>query len=192
MSFLGAEPARRPVTADDLDDTVVASVLDRAHPVGCIMMTTSAVNPGTAMGFGTWTQIAHGRTIVGEGAGSGLTARTAGTTGGGEDSIVPTHTHDMSNHTHSGTSATVSANHAHQWTRYGTLGDGGTGVPYDRGGDGAIVSSATSVTGGFTANHTHTFTSGGPSSNTSGSSGESATDKNMMPYLVTYIWERTA
>lgn len=136
-----------------------------AWPVGSIYLSTTAANPSTTMGFGTWVRIAEGRTLIGEGTGAGLTARTAGTEIGQEDAIIPEHTHTITDpaHRHGTDVQVVDAG------IYGGAGRGGTQI----GGQGAW---------------SHTATTG----ITIDSTGEAVTDKNMQPSLVVYIWERTA
>ena len=154
----------------DLKDSTqtILELKSQLEPIGTIFQSTSATNPGTSKGFGTWTQIAKGRTLIGEGTGAGLTARTAAATGGVEDSIVPTHTH-------TGTTATDA--HTHTIPIYGDSSPSSTAARAGTGGN-----NGNEVTSSDT--HSHTFTTD--------SEGESATDKNMQPYLVVYIFERTA
>jgi hypothetical protein len=55
----------------------VQAALQALYPVGCVYTSTSATNPGTTFGFGTWVAFAAGRVMVGVGG-----AFTAGATGG--------------------------------------------------------------------------------------------------------------
>jgi hypothetical protein len=73
-------------------------------PVGSIYTNaTNATNPGTLLGFGTWTAFGAGRVAVGFDAGNVL-FDTAEETGGSADAIVVSHTHTAtstdSGHTH--------------------------------------------------------------------------------------------
>jgi hypothetical protein len=62
-------------------------------PVGSIYTNaTNATNPGTLLGFGTWTAFGAGRVMVGFDAGNAL-FDTAEETGGSADATLPTHTH---------------------------------------------------------------------------------------------------
>ena len=133
-------------------------------PVGFIVQTTTSDNPSIALGYGTWVQIAKGRTLVGAGNGSGLTARTAGAELGQEDAILVTHTHTVSD-----------PGHNHDLYR----GNIGSGPAYDVGyfaGNTATAQTTTTETTGITLS----------------SEGSSGNDKNMQPSLVVYMWERTA
>jgi hypothetical protein len=68
-------------------------------PIGAIYSATVATNPGTLLGFGTWTAFGAGRVMVGNGGGF-----SAGATGGSADAITVSHTHTAtstdSGHTH--------------------------------------------------------------------------------------------
>lgn len=142
---------------------VVEAFIAADKPVGTILESTSAVNPTTYL-TGTWTQIGKGRTLIGAGAGAGLTSRTAGATGGVEDAVVVAHQHDSAGgHNH-----TVSAQN---WALGGYTDDGG--APDEK-------SQTNNITSSTDGAHQHP------------SEGVSGVDKNMMPYLVVYIWERTA
>lgn len=159
----------------ELTDLILGSV----YPVGSILHTTTSTNPATSLGFtSTWTRIAKGRTLIGEGTGTGLTARTAGAEVGQEDAVVVAHQHD------------AVADHGHPF----------------RATPAAESSASVQTTGGFPLKLTGTnysaFTGtpsatageqiGGGGAHQHASSGVSGTDKNMQPSLVVYIWERTA
>jgi microcystin-dependent protein len=108
---------------------------------------------------GTWSQIAAGRVLVGEGGGY-----TAGATAGSKDAVVVSHSHTTSETAHSHTIGSNEENSA--------------------------LGSTNSVnTRSVITNDTTNTTSTGL---TVDSEGVSGTDANMMPYLVVYIWERTA
>jgi hypothetical protein len=120
------------------------------------------------IGFGTWTAFGAGKVMVGLDS-SDATFSTVGNTGGSKDAIVVSHTHSAtstdSGHTHAFT-ASVSS--------YGPRG--GAGSEYW----GAQPSGST--TSSSTANVTTTISS----------TGSSATGANLMPYVVVYMWKRTA
>ena len=116
------------------------------------------------MGYGTWVRIGKGRTLIGEGTGASLTARTAGATGGAEThqltvGEMPSHDHGGGDHTHTLPGSATYSPGAPK-TRDGSS----SGVAENTGASGDIISS----NGGDTAHN------------------------NMQPYLVVYIWERTA
>ncbi len=182
------------VRESDLENT-----LEGIYPVGAIFLSTQSANPATTFGFGTWSRIAEGRTLVGEGMGAGLTTRTAGTTGGVEDAIVVDHEHSnihthSIDHPHGNGTAQLAGDHSHQFVaqqRESGFTSGG-GAPDEQ----SIESTRTTADAGA---HTHSVTipshsgDSGPASNpNTGDTGVDGTDQNMMPYLVVYMWERVA
>jgi len=79
----------------------VQAALSALYPVGSIYTNaTSSTNPGTLLGFGTWTAFGAGRVMVGFDSGNAL-FDTAEETGGSADAITVSHTH---------TGSTASAN----------------------------------------------------------------------------------
>jgi microcystin-dependent protein len=77
------------------------TVLAAVYPVGSIYATTSATDPATVFGFGTWAAYGAGRVMVGKAAAG--TFATAGGTGGAEtitltaaQSGLPAHVHPCS------------------------------------------------------------------------------------------------
>ena len=135
-------------------------------PVGHIFISTSGTNPNTTLGYGTWTQIAQGRTLIGEGTGSGLTPRTAAAEGGSE---------------------TVNAEHNHQW--YETSGGSGTNHILD------TLAGSSGVHSTFDSNgDATTFISTSPNGPTVDmyTDNQLSSISTMQPFLVVYFWERTA
>jgi hypothetical protein len=159
----------------ELTDLILGSV----YPVGSILHTTTATNPATSLGFtSTWTRIAEGRTLIGEGTGSGLTARTAAAEVGQEDAVVVAHQHDaVADHGHpfritptTESSASINTTGGFPLKSSGTNYAAFTGTP--------TITAGQQIGGGGAHQHA--------------SEGVSGTDKNMQPSLVVYIWERTA
>jgi len=142
--------------------TSLAALGNLFYPVGSIYSSTVATNPGTSLGFGTWTAFGAGRVMIGNGGGF-----TAGSTGGSADAVVVSHTH---------TATVTDPGHNHTYLKAG----------------GPAVQSGTS-TPCFTSNstdNTGTATTGISVSNST--TGVSATNANLQPYIVVYMWERTA
>jgi len=148
----------------------VQSALVGAYPVGSIYMNAAvATNPATLLGFGTWVAFGAGKVPVGIDA-ADTDFDTVEETGGTKDAIIPTHNHTA-------TTTSTDAGHQHTYTRYNTL-EGGTG------GSTFWVNSSTQSTSVGYAQIT--------SSTTVANAGESATGKNLQPYIVVYMWKRTA
>jgi hypothetical protein len=151
----------------------VQAALQALHPVGSIYINaTNSTNPGTLLGFGTWSAFGAGRVPVGFNAADPL-FDTAEDTGGSKDAIVVSHTH-------TGTTGGAGA-HTHT-----LLYSSGQGVLVNSIGGGADGNIANSGTAGMTnpGDHTHSFTTA--------SAGSSATNANLQPYITVYMWKRTA
>jgi hypothetical protein len=132
-------------------------------PIGAIYSATVATNPGTLLGFGTWTAFGAGRVMVGNGGGF-----SAGATGGSADAITVSHTH---------TATSTDSGHTHGISPAAWTPGGGrvSGTAFEFGGQvGATQSSTANIT------------------TTVASAGSSGTNANLQPYIVVYMWERTA
>jgi len=146
----------------DIADAIKSAL----YPVGSIYTNaTSSTNPGTLLGFGTWTAFGAGRVMVGLDAGNAL-FDTAEETGGSANSIVVSHTH---------TATVTDPGHVHTFVYESGLAQNGSG----RNGVGG--------TAPFTTNSQVTGIS--VSNSTEGSSG---TNANYQPYITVYLWKRTA
>lgn len=144
----------------------VQAALAALYPVGSIYTNaTNSTNPGTLLGFGTWTAFGAGRVMVGLDAGNAA-FDTAEETGGSANATLVSHTHTATvtdpghNHTVQGTAAAANG----QYT-----------VPPSTAS--AIVTTSTNTTGITVSNSTE---------------GSSATNANLQPYIVVYMWKRTA
>jgi hypothetical protein len=184
---------------------VASLVGNLLFPVGALYSSTSATNPGTSLGFGTWTAFGAGRMLIGVGTSGGQTF-AGGATGGDFAPALLSHTHtgttggQSANHTHgfSGTTSGV-GNHVHTQSAYLTDSlPGFNGVPSggnpaagvgavgpDTQAAGAHDHSYSGTTGTVSADHNHSFT-------TAASSSGSQTTGNLPPYVAVYMWQRTA
>ncbi len=145
-------------------------VLDKVYPVGSIYIATASTNPDTLMfggtGLTTWVAYATGRTLVGVGAGTDNQPSPQTTTFGAGDTEGE-YRHTLT-HQESGVPA---HNHIEQMTGANGSGDGP--------GPGAGCCS-----GGPTNSGIYTLQNSTQDASTS--------HNNMMPYIVTYMWKRTA
>jgi hypothetical protein len=145
------------------------ATLEAVYPVGSIYTNaTNNTNPGTLLGFGTWTAFGAGRVMVGFNASDPL-FDSAEETGGSKDAVVVSHTHTA-------TSTVSDPGHLH--------GNGRTRTASDDGGWGA---GGTTVGGG-----TNSATTGITVSTSVASTGSSGTNANLQPYITVYMWKRTA
>ena len=139
-----------------------ATTLSTIYPVGSIYTSTVSTNPATLFGIGTWVAFGAGRVLLGEGGGY-----SAGATGGSKDAVVVSHTH---------TATVTDPGHAHSYTtNSSTAPQSGSSTQCMVNPSGQTTGSA--VTGISVANST---------------TGVSGTDANLQPYVVVYMWNRTA
>ena len=142
---------------------ITALVGNLLFPVGSIYTNaTVATNPGTLLGFGTWTAFGAGRVPVGFDSGNAL-FDTAEETGGSADAITVSHTHTLTDPGH---------NHTYLKAAFPSV-QSGSSTP-------CFTNNSTDNTGTATT---------GISVNTAGSSG---TNANYQPYITVYMWKRTA
>jgi hypothetical protein len=144
----------------------VQAALQALHPVGSIYTSTSATNPGTSFGFGTWVAFGAGRVLIGDGGGF-----SAGATGGSADAVLVSHTHTAtvtdSGHSHA---APNGANFLTSQAQLSFTSSGGNTI------NNSNTNTATATTGISVSNSTE---------------GVSGTNANLQPYVVVYMWNRT-
>ncbi len=171
----------------------VQTALQLLHPVGSIYTSTVSTNPGTAFGFGTWVAYGAGRVLIGDGGGY-----SAGATGGSADAIVVSHTHTFSatsggqSQTHSHSISITDPGHSHTINQSSGQADPITDKVVGTRNAGGTLATSTATTGitasagNASVDHTHSV------SGTTASTGSSATGANLQPYVVVYMWNRTA
>lgn len=148
----------------------VQAAIALLYPVGSIYTNaTNSTNPGTLLGFGTWTAFGAGRVMVGFDSGNAL-FDVAEETGGSADAITVSHTHTA-------TSTVTDPTHNHSYTQPSP----GTFVQNINGtGQGAVSGTTGSASTGISV------------ATTISSTGSSGTNANYQPYITVYIWKRTA
>jgi hypothetical protein len=172
--FSGSPTAPTQSTGDNTSKLAttgfVQNALSALYPIGSIY-TNAAVstNPATLLGFGTWTAFGAGKVLVGLDSGD-ASFDTLGETGGSKDAIVVSHTHSAS-------SSVSDPGHKH------TVGFQNTTIDQN-GGSASLVRQGTS--------DTSTVSTGISVSTSISSTGSSATNANLPPYIVVYMWRRTA
>ena len=176
------------------------SILD-AYPVGSIYMSVMETNPSELFG-GTWEAIARGSVLIGAGEDGWGINHQAGAVGGSRnytltESNIPKHTHTVEikqavqSHLHkNGVFDEVAAGAGPLSSNYGATKMYPTASQKVLSADGETFSTSTKLymgdTSGASTTHTHDVTVGyyGASSPTAISV--------MQPYLVVYMWKRTA
>lgn len=137
--------------------------VDDIYPVGSIYMSVNNTNPNTLFTGTTWVQIKD-RFLLSAGD-----TYTGGTTGGSANAVVVSHTHP-----------TASNGYLYMLT-HGALSGGDMG---SQSGSGRHYP--------YQGNRSDGAYWGSQANTGAASSGVSGTGKNMPPYLVVYMWQRTA
>ena len=153
---------------------LATDALESAYPVGSIYMNaTVATNPGTLLGFGTWVAFGAGRVLVGLDA-SDTDFDAAEETGGAKTVTL----------------SQAQMNHNHIWTTTGGSGadlsialtsNGNRNNTFDGNGDSRELTSDGALSG---TNHTD--------NNRELDSTSVTAHDNLQPYIVVYMWKRTA
>lgn len=149
---------------------IASDVFSRLYPVGSVYTNaTDNTNPATLLGFGTWEAFGVGRVMVGVDSAQTEFA-AAGQTGG--QKTVQAHNHTGSTagagaHNHSiGSNIVTSSSSTNRLTLSGS----------------AQQATWTTSTTSSVGDHAHSFTTNSTGSGTN----------NMNPYVVVYMWRRTA
>lgn len=145
-------------------DAAISSAKEALLPVGSIVVLGVSTDPATLYGFGTWTAIT-GKVLVGKAA-SG-TFNTLDATGGAETHTLTTA--EMPSHTH------IQDAHGHNLFLTGTTAPTGSRLSWTGGSNFQLFGGATQST---TATNQNT--------------GGDGAHNNLQPYIVKYMWQRTA
>jgi hypothetical protein len=149
---------------------VAQSFLDTIYPVGSVYINaTVATNPGTLLGFGTWTAFGAGKVPVGidstdndfdaVGSGTNTNSTTGSKTHTLSTSEMPAHTHNTNIRLQDAANVLVD------------------------------TSLQLTVTSGEQLDERN---ESGTSSTTTASTGGGGAHNNLQPYIVVYMWKRTA
>jgi hypothetical protein len=155
-----------------------------AFPVGAVYINITGTNPNTELGYGTWSQIAAGRMLIGQDTGD-TDFDVLEETGGAKTHV---HTDNLS---HTGAAVADHAdvlNHVHNQTRLPTATGGSTGFTVDTSMSGTPATTSVN-TGNPTANGVVAQVHGVTQPSAHGS--HAATDSKP-PYFVVSVWKRTA
>lgn len=173
--------------------------LEQVYPVGSIYMSAISTSPSVLFGFGSWEAIEGGRVLLASGNGY-----TAGSTGGS-----PTHTlkvEELPRHNHGG-NVTQAGAHGHTGTASSNGAHGHTAYTYawDKKGNNRTFANDRLTTNynkevnvpvvvEEAGEHTHDIQINNNGNHTHGipNQGDNKAHNIMQPYLVVYIWKRTA
>ena len=140
-----------------------AFVIAALYPVGSIYLSTLTTSPATLFGFGTWAEFGAGKVLVGQDTGD-TAFDVLEETGGSKDATLPSHTHSLTD-----------PGHLHSVLGTSSSPIGGYGGP-----------------GSNMGNYQTSNTSSATTGITIASTGSSATNANLQPYVVVKMWKRTA
>lgn len=143
-----------------------------AFPVGSVFIAVVSTNPGTLLGYGTWSAFATGRMLIGINAGD-ADFDTVEETGGAKthtlaEANLPAHTH-----------AVTDPGHSHLTRRYPTATGASSGFTIDTSMSGTLADNTLptkSATTGITL----------------GNTGSGTAVNHMPPFIAVYMWKRTA
>lgn len=161
-----------------LSDDLAALEAKTLIPVGGLHLSTTATNPATSLGYGTWEAYAAGRALVG--VGDNGTTTWAGGDEDGDDTItlnefeLPTHNHTIP----VGTKILTGADEPDV-----TLGANG---------DIYLQTSGDTVDGPNTTETSLGRLVGGSAEQASFSTGGGSAHSNVQPSIAVYVWRRTA
>ena len=188
-----------------------------AFPIGAVFIGVVSTNPGTLLGYGTWSAIAAGKVLVGLDSGD-TDFDTVEETGGAKTKAISAHSgatvSDHAAHVHSGSADhsshthtyTEIVNHTHPITSQTATTGANTSYEHGTLDTSSADTEATEVTGnpaggvatGTTAGPSATLThgnTGNPTATITHTVGQASahTDLNVVqPYFVVYMWKRTA
>ncbi len=144
-----------------------------AWPVGSVFIAVVSTSPATLLGGGTWVAFGAGRVLVGLDSGD-TDFDAAEETGGAKTVTLTAAQSGLPQHTHTQNS------HVHNQTRLPTATGGVTGFTVD-----TSMSGTPATTGVDTGAATAVNQNAGPTN-------AAEAHSNMPPYIVVYMWKRTA
>lgn len=158
--------------------------ISKIYPVGSIYMSVTSTNPATLFGIGTWQALPAGRVLLAQGRSDWGTTYNINDTGGEVNHTLTQN--EMPVHGHSGSANTSGSTHTHTLSLNQRHGKDGAwqSTPFFSNGDTGSSGQRVTATLSAAGSHTH-----GISINNAGGG---QPHNNMQPYLVVYMWKRTA
>jgi hypothetical protein len=170
-TFTGTVAAPTPALSAAGTTVATVAAIQALYPVGSIYINAGVTtNPATLFGFGTWVAFGAGRVMVGLNASDPLFDALE-ETGGSKDATLVSHTHSatVNDPTHS---HTVSTSTRVSYSAPGSV----EAASEDVGGSSNTIVNASNT--GITV--------------TNSTTGSSATNANLQPYITVAMWKRTA
>jgi len=161
----GTPGAGKVLTSDAAGLASWQTATTQAFPVGSVFLSVVSTNPATLLGYGTWTQIAQGRALVGQDPGDADWDAPEETRGAKTHTLTvaetPSHNHSQDAHSHT---PYINSEENGGYTRIDGSGPGGTLVP----------------NGSMTPAQPYIYPAGGGGAH-----------NNIQPSFVIYVWKRT-
>jgi microcystin-dependent protein len=173
----------------------LAQILAAVYPVGSIYVATVSTSPATLFGFGTWSAFGPGRTLVSLDAGQtefDVVEETGGVktvTLTAQQSGLRGHNHTQDPHNH------VQDGHAHGPGTYNvelTVVGNTTATGGSNRATGASSPDATPAVHGNSGSATATNQAATATNQAAADSDAPNAHNNLQPYIVVYMWKRTA
>lgn len=178
--------------------------ITQAWPIGSVFMAVVNTNPASLLGFGTWSAFGAGKMLVGRDA-NDTDFDTAEETGGAKthtltEAQIPAHTHIQDAHTHIQNSHNhTQDSHNHTQNSFapriinsGTAGTVGVQGASAASNNNASNSATTATNQAATATNQAATATNQNTTAVNQNTGGGAAHNNMPPYIVVYMWKRTA
>jgi len=160
-----------------IDAAILQAKTDMQIAVGDVHVSTVSTNPATSLGYGTWTSFGAGRVLVGLDS-SDTDFDTSEETGGSKTHTLTTD--EMPSHTH----IQDSHNHLQNQHRHGLPVSGSTTAGY--------AGFFRSASGAETKYTNYTTPTNQATTATNQNTGGGSAHTILNPYIVVYMWKRTA
>jgi microcystin-dependent protein len=186
-----------------------AGIIDAAWPIGSVFIAVVNTNPAMLLGFGTWAAFAAGRVLVGRDAGD-ADFDTAEETGGTKtvtltaaQSGLPQHTHVQNAHNHTQDAHThVQDAHNHTQNSFaprilnsdtaGTVGVQGASAASNANASNSATTATNQAATATNQNATAVNQAATAVNQNAGPTDAAQAHSNLQPFIVVYMWKRTA
>ena len=185
----------------DISGDLGSSLVNLIYPVGAVYISVSSTNPESIWAGTSWSAFGAGRTLVGINSGDSDFDVSEETGGAKTHTLttaqLPSHTHNQPNHTHTQPNHThTQPNHTHTQPNHTHT------IPWSYGGGSSIqvIAGYGNHQGNNTTGASGTAATGASGTAATGASGTAATSATgsgsahtiVQPYIVTYMFKRTA
>jgi len=178
----------------DVSGDLGSSLVNLIYPVGAVYISVSSTNPESIWTGTSWSAFGAGRTLVGINSGDSDFDVSEETGGAKTHTLttaqLPSHNHAQPNHTHAQPNHThAQPNHTHSipWS-YG----GGSSIQVIAGYGNHQGNNTTGASGTAQTGASGTAQTGGSGTAATSATGSGSAHTIVQPYIVTYMFKRTA